>query len=83
MSKLYFKIHIFNKITQNEIPNEKRKCPSFALTHEQGRMQSGIMDYIFMVINLNKNIQGFGKSVTISWRTDPKDMDGCMRSHPL
>lgn len=39
MSKLEFKIHIFNKITQNEIPNEKRKFPSFALKHDQGRMQ--------------------------------------------
>ena len=70
-------------ITQNEIPNEKRKFPSFALKHDQGRMQSRIMDYIFMVINLNKNIHVFGKSMTIIWKTILKDIDGCVRSHPL
>lgn len=33
-----------------------------------------------MVINLNKNIHGFGKSMTISWKTALKDIDGCVRS---
>lgn len=71
MSKLYFKIHIFNKITQNEIPNKKRKFLLLLLNmiREGCTRNHGLY---FMVINLNKNIHGFGKSMTISWKTAPQ-----------